>query len=261
MCDGHEIVVGHSKRMGPGEGYWLAAEVIRRSAVYSLGLSRLKESGGVAEANAWAEKVHQDDTPWLLCELCVKYLGFSRADEEDAREAARQWSRNRSTPGHDPDQQHARQRQVKSDSLIPLTPEEEAAAADAEEESRRPALYPVLIDVLCCMMCAGGPVDRERLAAVLSILSKANIPLSRREIEGWLAAFIKRVRRNGLEEMVRDSLVSLGTLKTIGQKERIWKCIRAVAMTDGVLDPGEKEMCQRFASVLWQGCDINPSQD
>ena len=254
MCDAHEIVLGHPRKMAPGEGYWLAADAIRESAIHSLGLSRIKETRGFAEARAWVHQRRQDDTPWLLCEICVKYLGLSRADEEGARQAAQLWSRNRRTPGYDPEQRAAAQyEQAKSGPLIPLTPEEEAAQAGSDACSPVAAAYPVLIDALCCMMCAGGRIDQRKFDAIVNILSKADVPLKKRDIEGWVVDFVKRARRNGLEEMVHDSIQALGKLHAPAEKELVWHCIRAAAKTNGVLDQRVGQMCQDFSMVLWEG--------
>jgi hypothetical protein len=253
MCDAHEIVLGHSRKMAPGEGYWLAADAIRESAIHSLGLSRIKESRGVAAAYAWAYQRRHEDTPWLLCEICVKYLGLARADEEGARQAAQQWSHNRSTPGYNPEQRPATQyEQAKTGPLIPLTPEEEAASTGSDEGSPAATAYPVLIDALCCMMCAGGQVNQHKSDTVINVLTKANVPLKKRDIEAWVVEFVGRARRNGLEEMVRDSLIALGKLRTSAEKELIWQCIREAAMAEGVLEQRGRQMCQDFAAVLWE---------
>jgi len=106
VCDAHGALWKSERQMSPGEGYLLDARFMQRSIVQEKLIDRdmpmMERMGFTREQYRQRVEQMQGRTPWLVCEECIGALELSRADLDAAREAARRWWRDNSTPGHMP---------------------------------------------------------------------------------------------------------------------------------------------------------------
>jgi len=105
-CDAHGAVFQSDKEMSPGEGYLFGAGFIQRSIIQEKLLDRdmpmMKNIGYTREQYRLETESIQGSSPWLICEECLRVLKLSPSDKSAAREAAKRWWRDKSTPGHVP---------------------------------------------------------------------------------------------------------------------------------------------------------------
>jgi len=107
VCDAHEAAWGIKKNLSEGEGFLLAAQFMQNSSIQEKNVDRMaKLFSGMMSREQFKVQLesNQGKTPWIICEECADFLMLSKVDRKAAREAAKKWWQNESTPGHMPGQ-------------------------------------------------------------------------------------------------------------------------------------------------------------
>jgi len=110
VCDAHGSVWKSEKQMLAGEGYLLAVRFVQRSVIQEknidMSMKMVKIAGGMMSRDECRLQLEfiQGTSPWLICEECIVLLKLGQADKDAAKEAAKRWSVDKSTPGHMPGQ-------------------------------------------------------------------------------------------------------------------------------------------------------------
>lgn len=106
VCDAHGAVWKSEKQMSSGEGYLLGARFVQRSVIQDKLIDRdmpmMQAMGITREQYRLQVESMQGASPWLICDKCIGVLNLSQADKDAAREAAKRFAADASTPGHVP---------------------------------------------------------------------------------------------------------------------------------------------------------------
>jgi len=115
---------------------------------------------------------------------------------------------------------------------------------------RRNNIFEVLLDAVCCVMCADKKVTTREREAVHRILEKLKSPWARNEIDRRIDVFINRAKKEGLTSLVQETCHKLVIFKRKGKEQVLLRCVDYMAKADGIIDPRETELCQKFKTVL-----------
>lgn len=139
--------------------------------------------------------------------------------------------------------------------------EEQAAVAETRDAPKptRPGghdavrtedLFEILLDAVCCVMCADAKVTRKEREAVYEILRKTKAPWDADEINTRIDGFVQRVRDAGLAQVIVDTCKNLPGFRQRGKESILLRCIDYMSRADGTVDDKEKKLCERFRSAL-----------
>lgn len=90
------------KTVASGEGYLLAAKFMQYSVVMDKMLAVGEVMGFPREVYRKQLMSVQGSGPWMVCEECIGSLNLSQPDKDAAREAAKRWWTDKTTPGYYP---------------------------------------------------------------------------------------------------------------------------------------------------------------
>ena len=110
----------------------------------------------------------------------------------------------------------------------------------------------ILIDALCCVICADIKVVRSERLALFTIAKKVKLPLTTSQVNNLLNDFIWRAKHEGLESLVQKTSKRLTTLQDAKLHSLFERCFDLIAKADGVIDPRELEVCRKFKEALNQ---------
>lgn len=114
----------------------------------------------------------------------------------------------------------------------------------------RTEMYDVLMDVVCCVMCADMRVSDPEIRAICLILRELKVPWGRDEVEKRLKDFIQRAKSTGMACVTEQTVKRIETRDWTGQDDLLLDCIKRVVHSDGIVDPREIEILQRFKAAL-----------
>ncbi|MHC4266239.1 MAG: TerB family tellurite resistance protein [Planctomycetota bacterium] len=111
-------------------------------------------------------------------------------------------------------------------------------------------IYEVLMDAICCVMCADKRATAKEQKAIHEILGKTEAAWEEDEINGRIEAYVQNIRENGLATVIRETREKLTIFKTRGEQEVLLRCLDHITQADGVIDESEIKVCDIFRLVL-----------
>ena len=108
----------------------------------------------------------------------------------------------------------------------------------------------ILIDVICCVMCADKKVTKSEREAVHRLIKKTKAFYKAEQIDARIDTFMKRVEEQGLEAIVNSTCERIPLFTKIGKKELLLKCIRYMMYADGKIQKQEVQLCKKFETSL-----------
>lgn len=111
-------------------------------------------------------------------------------------------------------------------------------------------IFEILMDAICCVMCADRKITTRERKAIHEILEKTKAPWDRNEIENRINNFVQRVKDKGLRCLVEKTCEKLPEFKRRGKENVLLRCIDYMARADGVVDMREMDLCERFKLAL-----------
>ncbi|MGB2865392.1 MAG: hypothetical protein WBC05_18830 [Sedimentisphaerales bacterium] len=125
---------------------------------------------------------------------------------------------------------------------------------------RKNNILEVLMDAVCCVMCADKKVATPERKAVHRILEKVKAPWDKNEIDRRIDIFIHRAKKEGLLSLTQEVCHKLIIFKRKGKEQVLLRCVEYMAQADGIIDPRETELCQKFRTVLSDetASDVSP---
>ncbi|MHC4270689.1 MAG: TerB family tellurite resistance protein [Planctomycetota bacterium] len=111
-------------------------------------------------------------------------------------------------------------------------------------------LYEVLMDAICCVMCADKRATAKEQKAIHEILGKTEAAWEEEEINERIEAYVQNVRENGLATVIRETREKLAIFKRRGEQEVLLCCLEDMTQADGVIDESEIRVCDIFRLVL-----------
>ena len=114
----------------------------------------------------------------------------------------------------------------------------------------RTEIHDVLMDVVCCAMCADMQVRDPEIRTICLILRELNVPWGRDEVERRFKDFLQRAQSTGVACVIEQTVKRIETCHWAGQNDWLLACIDRVVRSDGTVDPREIEVLQRFKAAL-----------
>jgi len=111
-------------------------------------------------------------------------------------------------------------------------------------------IFDILLDALCCVMCADGKMSPEEQNAISVILGKVVCPWSTEEIDNKIVDFLRRVKSRGSDTVIQETCERLSEFKRRGKEKVLLKCIDYMAKADGVIDEEEIKIREKFKAAL-----------
>ncbi|MHC4132846.1 MAG: TerB family tellurite resistance protein [Planctomycetota bacterium] len=121
---------------------------------------------------------------------------------------------------------------------------------DKREPAEQIKIYEVLMDAICCVMCADKRAKAKEQEAIHEILQKTKVPWEEEEINERIEAYVENVRENGLATVIRETREKLDVFKSRGKQEVLLQCLEHMTQADGVIDESEIRVCDIFRLVL-----------
>ena len=67
-------------------------------------------------------------------------------------------------------------------------------------------IFSILLDAICCVMCADGRMSRREQKTILAILKKVKCPWSVEDVDRQMTNFLQRVEKEGLARILHEWL-------------------------------------------------------
>ncbi len=128
--------------------------------------------------------------------------------------------------------------------------EERRAQAIARKKKRAEQRFQTVLNALCCMMYADRKSSAEEREKIVSLMQRIKSPWNESEIDQRMREFVISAKENGLEAMLTETCQQLGEIKDPRQQDAIMKCLDKVASADGIIEDKEREIRERFHSIL-----------
>ncbi len=111
-------------------------------------------------------------------------------------------------------------------------------------------IFEILLDALCCVMCADRKITTREREAVQKVMEKTKAPWGRDDVNNHINTFVQCVKEKGLSRIVEQTCDKLTEIKRRGKEDILEKCLDYIKRSDGMVDEREIEVCNRFASAL-----------
>jgi len=111
-------------------------------------------------------------------------------------------------------------------------------------------IYDVLMNAICCVMCADRKVSSRERKAVHMILKETKSPWTDEEIDQRIAAFVQLVNDKGLTHVINMTCKQLPEFKRRKKEQALWLCLNHMAKADGIVDKSEKHIIDKFKATL-----------
>ena len=116
--------------------------------------------------------------------------------------------------------------------------------------TERVNIFSVLLDAICCVMCADERLSRREQKTVHAILKKVKCPWTTEDVHRQMTGFLQRVEKEGLDTVTEQTCERLSEFKRRGKEYVLLKCIGYMVNADGVVDEKEIAVCDKFKSAL-----------
>jgi tellurite resistance protein len=121
---------------------------------------------------------------------------------------------------------------------------------DKRELTEQINIYEVLLDAICCVMCADKRATAKEQESIHEIFEKTKAPWERDEINYRIKAYVQNVRENSLATVIRETREKLTVFKRREEQEVLLRCLDDMTQADGVIDESEIRVCNFFKLVL-----------
>ena len=111
-------------------------------------------------------------------------------------------------------------------------------------------IYEILLDAICCVMCADKKITTQERKAVHKILHKTKSPWSDEDIDEKIGVFVQRLKKEGSRKIIQETCSRLPEFSKVGKEQILLKCIDYMADADGEIHEEEISLINQFKSVL-----------
>ena len=111
-------------------------------------------------------------------------------------------------------------------------------------------IFSILLDSICCVMCADGKMSTREQKTIRAILKKVKCPWTAEDVGKQVTNFLQRVKIKGLGTVTEQTCEKLSEFKRRGKEYVLLKCINYMVKADGIVDEKEIEICGKFKSAL-----------
>ena len=114
-------------------------------------------------------------------------------------------------------------------------------------------IYEILMDAICCVMCADGNTTPKEREAIRIILGKTKAPWTKEDIDKRIGLFLERAKVEGMDKIVETTCKNLPEFKRRKKQEVLTVCLDFIARADGMTDENEKKLIEKFKSAIGTG--------
>jgi uncharacterized tellurite resistance protein B-like protein len=107
----------------------------------------------------------------------------------------------------------------------------------------------LLLDVLCCVMQADGHASQIEKTKVRSVMGKMQNEWSPAAVDELMVRYIKRVKREGYNSVLKATLVGVGFLDA-SKRPVINKCIKFISGADDIINESERKVCDLVMKAM-----------
>ena len=111
-------------------------------------------------------------------------------------------------------------------------------------------IFSILLDAICCVMCADGEMSPQEQKTIRAILKKVKCPWTPEDLGKQITNFLQRVETKGLSAVTEETCGKLGEFKRRGKEYVLLKCINYMVTADDIVDQKELRICEKFKSAL-----------
>ncbi len=111
-------------------------------------------------------------------------------------------------------------------------------------------IYEILMDAICCVMCADGNATPKEQEAIHIILGKTKASWTKEDIDKRIDGFLERIKMDGMDKIVQATCENLPEFKSKKRREVLTFCLEFIARADGIVDEKEKQLIEKFKSAL-----------
>jgi uncharacterized tellurite resistance protein B-like protein len=149
-------------------------------------------------------------------------------------------------------------RKMDSSAATSASPVDRSTSGDRVRREQAPAiseargadhLFPILLDVLCCLMVADGRASRSEKRCIHDLMIELHSPWNDSEIDDRIAQFIAWVQTDGYRKALAVSLKDVEVFKQVGRQDVLLKCLDSVAKADEKMTDRELQLCQRIMAI------------
>jgi len=110
--------------------------------------------------------------------------------------------------------------------------------------------YSLLMDMMCCIMCADANMSKQEIGTACRILKELHVPWGRGEVERRLKEFVQRVRSEGLLCVIEQTLDRLRDFGCLDRSKLMLDSIDRIVHADGRVDPRAMNVRQKFVDAF-----------
>ena len=124
------------------------------------------------------------------------------------------------------------------------------AQAIARRKNRSEQKFQTILNALCCMMYADRKSSLEERQKIIKIMMRIKSPWNEAEIDERMRKFVLNAKSNGYDSILDETCKELEAISDPRQQEAIKKCLDNIASADGKIEKQERELRNRFHSIL-----------
>ncbi|QDT44550.1 Tellurite resistance protein TerB [Gimesia alba] len=128
--------------------------------------------------------------------------------------------------------------------------EERRAQAIERRKKRAEQKFQTILNTLCCMMLADRNASVEERQKITDLMKRIKAPWDDSEIDQRMREFVIRARNSSYDQVLNETCEELQKITDPRQQDAIKKCLDKVANADGKIDKQEREVRNRFHSIL-----------
>ncbi len=128
--------------------------------------------------------------------------------------------------------------------------EERRSEAVAKRKKRSEQRFHIILNALCCMMLADRKASIEERQKITDIMIRIKSQWDETRIDQLMREFMIRAKNDSYEAVLNETCVELQQITDPRQQEAIKKCLDRVATADGKIEKQEREIRERFHSIL-----------
>jgi tellurite resistance protein len=133
----------------------------------------------------------------------------------------------------------------------PVVPVAEARRLMAARKPNEcPDIFTVLLNAMCCIMASDGRVSSSEKVTIKKIMTQVKSPFPPERVDQRVAEFCQRVKQQGFADVVESACEDAKIFKEKGKTDILLSCIETVAKADGVIQDSERQLVERFRTVV-----------
>lgn len=108
----------------------------------------------------------------------------------------------------------------------------------------------LLIEILCCVMCADGDMAEKEQELIHKIIKKFHPDILKEDIDQQVVLFLQKVAKDNIDNVIDQICIRLSMVKNEKTKKTIQKLIKLMIKADNKIDEKEIEVYKKFKKAM-----------